>query len=85
MLEIWQEKIQKGKIQSSSSADLFNVIVSFEEEMENFHVFQCRQLEAEQGRLQGHMVRGKHLCGRQMIAFIHCFTVGTFVLGNKHI
>lgn len=78
MLELQQEKIQKGKIQSSSSADVFNIVVSFVEKIENFHVFQCRQFEAEQERLQGHMVRGKHLCGRQMIALMHFFTVDTF-------
>lgn len=40
MLKVQQEKIQKGEILSSSSADIFNIIVHFGEEIENFDVFQ---------------------------------------------
>lgn len=50
----------------------------FGEEIENFHVFQCIQFEAEQGTLQGHILEANVCVRGQVIAFLHCFTVDTF-------
>lgn len=48
-------------------------LLHFGEETENLHVFQCRQLQAELGRLQGHTVRDKRLCGMTNDSFYALF------------
>lgn len=62
-----------------SSADKFNIIVHFREEIINFHFFSASQFEAEQERFQGPIVRGK----QQFLCIVLLQML--FVLGNKHI